>query len=586
MSYNLFNLPAPEIRAPHLPQLGHGFNLSWCQMEDVDTLSEAIRQGYHKPACVGATGYGKGPMIAETAMRMLAAMGPGIVLVDKANLVGQLADAIEHHSGFSVGRVCDGVAVGLERSIVVSTVQAMYTKDRSGKPLYTVKQLTERRWVVVDEAHKFFAPCFRAVPEHFVEENGARVILFTATPVAANGDDWRSFADWTAADPGPCNRTIQWCVDNGLLVPMRQAYIATRADVSKVYDRLEAVSGDDDREDDGDELANVLVEMLTNRDERAACEFASAVTAAIGDSRAMIFSPPKVEALKLLSAWLKHSVSCDAVWGARPNKGDILASFRRGYPQALASVNMLCEGADFPDVSKGFIFRVIRNNWRLSTQIAGRVVRLHPSIQDEIRRLDGPENAAKRRALIANSPKPEAIIYDLVGHDGRAPQSTVVEVLAGDQSEDVKRAMGEVLLTRAAASHKTGEKVDKELIDEAAKKLEARQNDELAEHARKRAMVGDMAADVTVSFDSPAVSLPSAPSAKHSATLGEKARYVALAVNYDLETAKRHADTFPRNQLRGMTASAQKRLTKDNGRPDWGRARRAYPEWANQRRAS
>ncbi len=579
MSFDLFTLPAPKIIAPQFPQAGGGFSLSWCQREDVDTATEAFRKSYRKVAVVGATGYGKGPMIAEMAGRMLAAFGPGLVLVDRANLVEQLADEIDYHLDTTVGRVADGSATGLQHSVVVSTVQAMYTRDRTDRPLYEYPQITDRRWVIVDEAHKFFASCFRAVCEHFVDMNGARVALFTATPVAANGDDWRSFADWTAHEPGPCNRTISWCVENGLLVPMRQGYVHARADVSKVYEKLSAVTTDDDQEDSGDELAGVLIEMLTNTDERAACEFASGVAQAIGDARAMIFSPPRVEALKLLTSWLKHSVPCEAVWGARPNKSDILKAFKRGYPQALASVNMLCEGANFPEVSKGFVFRTIKNNWRMSTQIAGRMVRLHPSIQSEIRRWDGPEYAEKRRQIIADSPKPEAFIYDLVGNDGRAQQSTVIEVLAGDQSEDIKRAMGELIQSRIAKSRKSGEPIDKDLLAEAATKVLTRQNDELAELARRRGMAGEFGADVTVSYDTPLVALPIAPTAKHAATVAEKAMYVAFAVDYDVAAAVAIANTKPRNQLRGMTQGARAKLAKMNRKPDWRRAQRAFPEW-------
>jgi hypothetical protein len=100
-------------------------------------------------------------------------------------------------------------------------------------------------------------------------------------------------------------------------------------------------------------------------------------------------------------------------------------------------------------------------------------------------------------------------------------------------------------------------------------------------------MAGPLSADVNVTYErGTSGSLPEMPAPIAKATLGEQARFIAMALKYDPDRAKGIADRTPRNQLRGMTASFERQLAKDRKSPDWGRARRVLPEWASQRRAS
>ncbi len=579
MSIDLFNLPPAPVRFQQQRMVGSGLTPRYCQREDVDLFMAVIEKGYQRPSCVCATGYGKGFLIAELAGRLIV-NGKVLVLVDRAHLVLQLADEIERHLGFEVGRVADGESIGLGNSIVVSTVQAMYTPDASGKPLFEYPQFDRVKAVIADECHKFGAPCFKEVLTYFIENNGAVIPMFTATPKTADGADWDAFATWTAGEPGPCMRTTPWCIENGFLVPMRQAYVNVQLNLSDVTERL-SVEADDDSDD---ALSGLLVDLLSDKNERAAAEFASGVAEVIGDRQAIIFTPPKVVATKLLASWLASKLTCDAVWGARPDKNDVLSRFRRGRPQALINPNLLCEGYNAPNVSAVFICRMLKN-WRLIQQMVGRGLRPPDSVVEELGRLDGPENAAARRNAIARSEKPSCLIADLVGIDDRIIQSSAVEVLFAGESEAVKQEIGEEMHRRSKSRDKDHQPIPDEAAREAAKvSVVRRQNEQLNEMARRRGMAGDLDVDVSVSYSGDAVSAPSFPAAKHSATLGEKARFVAMAVQYDVARAKSMADRMPRNQLRGMTFGMAKKMEKDGLHPDWLRARKCYPEWANQKR--
>jgi superfamily II DNA or RNA helicase len=575
-------MPIPA-KAPPARVVGRGINLRWLQREDADALMHAIETGHNRPCCVGATGVGKGAIIAEVAGRLHRAGGKVVCLVDRAHLVHQLADEIDRHLGVTCGRVADGQAIGIHHPYVVSTVQAMYTPDAGGKPLFEYPQFESTRAVIADEAHKMFAPVFRSPIEHFIEMHGAVCVGFTATPVAANGAEWQSFFNWTPEAEGPCMRTVGWCIRNGYLVPPRQAFVSVNLDLRPLYDRLADTLVASESDDEPDDAAAVLLDLLSDKGEQDAARFAAGVADVIGDRRAIVFAPPRVAAAKLLASWLKAAgMSSDAVWGGRVDKSDVLASFKRGRPQVLSNVNILCEGFDSPTCSAVFICRLMKQ-WRLVAQMVGRCLRPSPSVIPALSEFDEPEQSERRRAAIAASEKPDALVADLVGIDGKVLQASALDVLYAGESDDVRREAGDIILSRKKGSPQD-DVPDEALMDAARSQLLHRQHEQLAEQARRRGMAGDISADVSVTYDDGrAVRVPKAAAPRQSATIGEKAMFVACATQYPIERAMDMAERFPRNQLKGMTFGMKRKLDASNTRPDWSRARKAYPEWAKQK---
>ena len=70
----------------------------------------------------------------------------------------------------------------------------------------------------------------------------------------------------------------------------------------------------------------------------------------------------------------------------------------------------------------------------LYTQIFGRMTR---PAEEVASLLNDYEDAAERRALIANSCKPSALMIDLVGNAGRHKLCTAVDILGGNYSDEV-----------------------------------------------------------------------------------------------------------------------------------------------------
>jgi superfamily II DNA or RNA helicase len=586
---SLFDLAPQPAKAPPAPLAGRGIPLRHPQRQDVDALMYALESGHKHPACVAATGYGKGALIAETAGRLMP-NGKVVCLVDREHLVYQLADEIERHLRIDVGRVADGKCTGLTFPVVVSTVQAMFTAGRDGRPLYEYPQFRGTRAVLADESHKFFAPCFRSVPGFFVQQCGAVVVGFTATPVASNGDRWRDFFDWTPAAPGPCMRTVGWCIDNGYLVPLRQAFIRIDLRLDELYGQLD---GADDEADDGDGSragSSIIMDLLTDKGEQAAARFASGVVEAIGDRHSMVFTPPRTRGnpmmpAKVVASWLNAAgLPSDAVWGNRPDKAAVLARFVRGRPQALTNCSLLTEGFNAPSVSAAFICRLVKS-WRLVTQMIGRAMRPAPECIADLNRLDSPDDAAARRAVIAASGKPDALIADLVGLDGKILRASAIDVLYADESQDVRDEMARRVFAKPKARpDDDAPAVNDAERDAARDALARRQSEQLAEMARRRAMRGGLPADVSITYgDGGREALPAVPVPRQQATLGERAVFVAMAVaatRYSPADAKLIADTKPRNQVRGMTWGYKKKLDKERARPNWNAARLVYPDWS------
>lgn len=584
--------PPPEpAAAPAIPLVGRGVALRWCQREDVNAISEAVRTGHTHPCCVAATGYGKGPLIAELAGRLRKEAGKVVCTVDRAHLVTQLADEIERHLGVEVGRVADSQCVGLGRGIVVATVQSLYTRDRKDCPLYDYPQLADTRAVIADEAHRFFSDAFRGVLDHFAA-GGAVVPMFTATPVATNGGEWGDFVNWTPAAEGPCMRTVGWCIRNGYLVPMTQAFVHVELDLSAIYGRL---TGGDEGEDEaaGDELADVLVNLLRDRREKAAASFAAGIADVIGVRQAIVFTPPRTPnsgtetPAKLVASWLNATgrLKCEAVWGGRADKDEVLDSFRRGRPQALSNCALLTEGFNAAATSAVFVCRLLKK-WRLLAQCVGRGLRPHPSTTENLNTLDEPGQAAERRRLIASSVKPDCLIADLVGIDGRILQASAIDVLYAAESEGARREIAERTIRKPAQRHGADREADEAAAEEARAAVLHRQHEQLAEMARRRGMAGGIAADVKVTYAGAdaGVDMPTAPAPEAHATLGEKAYFLAVSGDrYDIDAAKAIADAKPRKQLKGMTWGMNAALLKAGKKPDWSRARKAYPEWHAQK---
>lgn len=129
--------------------------------------------------------------------------------------------------------------------------------------------------------------------------------------------------------------------------------------------------------------------------------------------------------------------------------------------QHLANVSVFSEGTNIPILSAIGWLRFTRSR-PFASQGIGRILRAWPGVLDGLERA----TAAARRAAIANSPKPNAIVFDPTKRAGiKLPLVHVIDVLLPDLNEEVReRAM--TLIARK----RDGEEYDpRELVEEAVR---------------------------------------------------------------------------------------------------------------------
>lgn len=121
-----------------------------------------------------------------------------------------------------------------------------------------------------------------------------------------------------------------------------------------------------------------------------------------------------------------------------PDRTRMFEAFRRGDLQMLSSVATLIEGVDLPEAAVAAVFRPTKSGL-LYTQIAGRVFRPLPGL------VDGIATAAGRKAAIAASAKPVALMIDFAGNAGRHKLVRLPDLFADDLTEAQRKAMDKLI---------------------------------------------------------------------------------------------------------------------------------------------
>lgn len=333
---------------------------------------------------------------------------------------------------------------------------------------FTVQTLQNRRLLkvsrdalgilLVDECHRFrSAGQYMTVAEYF----GCKIVGLTATP------------DRTDEQPlvGPIfdecwyDGKIDEFVEQGWLVPplVQHVHVA-----SLQWQWLKKRSGKDftDRQ-----VAAIW------QDKQAIYEFVTPILKEVGEKKTLYFCPGVPQA---------HDVAAIINGLAHPRRAaEYVASYqidhdgnRSEYPKAtrrrilrdfgrigsdlqhVANMGVFTEGTNVPTISAIGWLRVTKSRLLMS-QGLGRGFRTWPGT------LDGLEQAtaAERRAAIAASPKPHALIFDPSQVTGRLKLIHAVDLFTKqEQSPEVAKRITELLKRK----QKNGEAVDpRELVKEA-----------------------------------------------------------------------------------------------------------------------
>lgn len=327
------------------------------QSEAVNAVMTEWGREVRRTAVVLPTGTGKSTVIGKLATES-ARMGLRVaMLAHRGELLDQMADTV---------RQVDPTAepVGIVRAeidesdaqIVAASFQTLVNDDRHAA-------LGRRDVILVDETHHVTADSYRRVVEGF--GSNAFMCGFTATLRRQDGKPLRELIQSIAFE-----RNLRWALGEGYLVKPRGITVKIPdLDLGKV----KTTAGDFQNRD----LAEVM--------EAETPEIVKAVLQHTADRRPIVFAASVQAAYDIAEMLSARGIRAYAVTGAmgyneRQVKYDM---YRTGEIQALVTVMVLTEGADFPMCDAVVIARPTQSQ-NLYSQMVGRALRLWPGKTDAL----------------------------------------------------------------------------------------------------------------------------------------------------------------------------------------------------------
>lgn len=336
-------LPAPRLLRPYQMEACLAVEAAW----NVHNLS--------RPAVVLPTGTGKSTVIANLAVSMRNEGGRVVMLAHRGELLDQMAEAVAavDPGGEPVGIVA-AERDDSSRAIVAASFQTLAKQRR-------LQGIGRRDLVLVDEAHHAPARSYRGTLDA-LGCFGPDVLTcgFTATMVRADeealGSIWQDVV---------YEKSLRWAIAEGFLVPPMGKTVVTK-DLDKLV-KIQNVAGDYNQ----GKLAEVM-----------GASVGSTVQAILSHAsqRTMIVFATSVEHAEILADALTSSgIPAVAVTGGhdRTYRAEAYRDFHAGGLQALVTVQVLTEGADFPRCDSVVMARPTRSQ-SLYSQMVGRALRPYP----------------------------------------------------------------------------------------------------------------------------------------------------------------------------------------------------------------
>jgi superfamily II DNA or RNA helicase len=354
-----------------------------------------------------------------------------------------------------------GARIGVEKadrradpecSIVVATVQTL-----GGARLRQFIARFERRIAlfVIDEAHHAAAPTYRAIVDAVTgARSEALVFGFTATPNRGDGvrlvDVFHKIV---------YSMDARAAIEQGYLVPVRSYGVATTTNLDDVASRA------------GDFVVGQLAAAVNTVDRNR--RIVSAYVQHTPGLKALVFTASVQHARDVCEAFLGAGVAAAYASGETPTetRERIVGDFRNGKVTVLVNCGLYLEGFDVPSIQVVINARPTKST-TLYTQITGRGLRPVDEIAHDLSDIETPID---RRELIARSPKPYAIILDMVDQAHRHEIVTLPSLWGLPPQIDAQgRPVSQVaqrfeelyaLDPRAAARVRTAEQIETALLE-------------------------------------------------------------------------------------------------------------------------
>jgi superfamily II DNA or RNA helicase len=432
-------------RAPHLRPY---------QVEAQQAILEHRARGVRSQLVSLATGLGKSVVIAT--LPKLLSLRPGdvtVVVAHRDELIEQLVDKFRVENPEAV--------IGVEKAerrasdecnIVVATVQTLAEKRLEE---FVARFKRRISLFVIDEAHHAAAPSYRAIVDAILAQRPEAMILgFTATPNRGDGvrlvDVFEKIVYTMDARKG---------IDAGYLVPVKSYAVATGVNLDEVASR------------GGDFVIGQLAQAVNvgQRNERIVAAYKQNTPGL----KALVFTASVEHARDVAEEFVARGVNAEWASGETPReeRERIVRDFRGDGIDVLVNCGLYLEGFDVPSVQVILNARPTKST-TLYTQITGRALR---PLDEIAAPLSNTNSGLERRELIEKSPKPAAIVIDLVDQAQRHQLITVPSLYGLPPHIDAQGRMTaqvadkfEELLRRdpkRAAKVRTAEEIETALVE-------------------------------------------------------------------------------------------------------------------------
>lgn len=304
------------------------------QIELLEDVRQAYRDGYRRPCIVLPCGGGKSCITAEVARGATDKDNRVLFLVHRRELVDQI-----RHTFYSWG-----VDLSLCRVEMVQTA------------CRRLARLPEPRLIITDENHHALASSYRKVYDYFPHAQGLGV---TATPVRLNGGGLGDVNDKLVV-----GASAKWLIENEYLAPY-DYYAPAVADLSGLHTRRgEFIAAE---AADALDKGTIYGDVIGHYRELAKGRKAICYCASVWHSQQMAerFTEAGIPAAHI-----------DGTTDKRV-RARIIEQFRAGSLQVLCNVDLISEGFDVPDCGCSILLRPTQS-LTLYIQQAMRCMRYQP----------------------------------------------------------------------------------------------------------------------------------------------------------------------------------------------------------------
>ena len=343
-----------------------------------------------------ATSSGKTVVVAHLCKTLLETPGNRVLfLADREELIMQPVEKF-----YRACRIIAGIHRARDTAppssrVVVGSIATLNRRLPPGKPF---------THIISDEAHRgvdIRARIYAAYPE-------ARIVGITATAFRKGIADLSRWYETVAYELG-----IFDLVGQGYITPIEVLTLPLELDISAVHQK----AGDYD----ADELDTVIEPhyraVAKAIKQHAAKRTILAFLPLIRSSKAFV---------RVLSDEGIDARHCD---GDSPDRADLLAAFEKGHFQVLSNSSVFSTGIDFQRADCLLNLTATRSRGEYRQRV-GRILRVPAGV------IDGLPTPEARKAAIAASPKPNALILDFLWLTAKHGLSGPASLIAASEEEE------------------------------------------------------------------------------------------------------------------------------------------------------